>query len=157
MNHVAEPKTHAEVLIDGGLATDVWTATYLHVLRARTQCFDWLRCTVLPPLLAKLSASDIEEFSTQFAAELRRAYPARAERHAISGSPRVCRWTETLSCRYNSPPPHRNWQAHENAVASVATVLAMTPTEAAATATPVRVRLVIEGSCEMTRMGCQPP
>lgn len=83
--------------------------------------------------------------------------PARAERHAISGSPRVCRWTETLSCRYNSPPPHRNWQAHENAVASVATVLAMTPTEAAATATPVRVRLVIEGSCEMTRMGCQPP
>ena len=65
--------------------------------------------------------------------------PARAERHAISGSPRVCRWTETLSRRYNSPPPHRNWQAHENAVASVATVLAMTPTEAAATATPVRV------------------
>jgi len=24
--------------------------------------------------------------------------------------------------RYNSPPPHRNWRAHENAVASVATV-----------------------------------
>ena len=43
--------------------------------RARTQCLDWLRCTVLPPLLAKLSASDIEEFSTQLAAELRRAYP----------------------------------------------------------------------------------
>jgi hypothetical protein len=82
--------------------------------------------------------------------------PARAERHAISGSPRVCRWTETLSRRYNSPPPQHNWQAHENAVASVATVLAMTPTEAAATATPVRVRLVIEGSCEMTRMGCHP-
>src|SRR6478609_7416672 len=82
--------------------------------------------------------------------------PARAERHAISGSPRVCRWTETLSRRYNSPPPQHNWQAHENAVASVATVLAMTPTEAAATATPVRVRLVIEGSCEMTRMGASP-
>ena len=75
MNHVAEPKTHAEVLIDGGLATDVWTATYLHVLQGENQCLDRLRCTVLPPLLAKLSASDIEEFSTQLAAELRRAYP----------------------------------------------------------------------------------
>ena len=30
VNHVAEPKRYAEVLIDGGLATDVWTATYLH-------------------------------------------------------------------------------------------------------------------------------
>ena len=80
--------------------------------------------------------------------------PGRAARNFRFAA--CLRWTETLSRRYNSPPPHRNRQAHENAVASVATVLAMTPTEAAATATPVRVRLVIEGSCEMTRMGCHP-
>ena len=75
VNHVAEPKTHAKVLIDGELATYVWTATYLHVLQGENPVLDWLRCTVLPPLLAKLSASDVEEFSTQLAAELRRAYP----------------------------------------------------------------------------------
>ena len=64
--------------------------------------------------------------------------PGRAARNFRFAA--CLRWTETLSRRSNSPPPHRNRQAHENAVASVATVLAMTPTEAAATATPVRVR-----------------
>jgi len=97
VNHVAEPKTHAEVLIDGELATYVWTATYLHVLQGENPVLDWLRCTVLPPLLTKLSASEVEEFSTQLAARTPPRILARAERHAISGSPRVCHWTETLS------------------------------------------------------------
>jgi hypothetical protein len=156
VNHVAEPKTHAEVLIDGGLATDVWTATYLHVLQGENPV---LGLAAVYRAAAATGEALGERHRGVLDAACRRTpprVPARAERHAISGSPRVCRWTETLSRRYNSPPPQHNWQAHENAVASVATVLAMTPTEAAATATPVRVRLVIEGSCEMTRMGCHP-
>jgi trans-aconitate 2-methyltransferase len=53
VNHVAEAKTYAEVLIEAGLATDVWTATYLHLLEGAEPVLDWLRCTALPPLLAK--------------------------------------------------------------------------------------------------------
>ncbi|HUO40409.1 MAG TPA: methyltransferase domain-containing protein [Mycobacterium sp.] len=77
-NHVASATSYAEVLLDAGLLTDVWTTTYLDVLHGEDPVLDWLRCTALAPLLEKLSSEDAEQFCTHLGANLRAAYPPGA-------------------------------------------------------------------------------
>jgi trans-aconitate 2-methyltransferase len=69
------PESYARVLLEAGLVADVWESTYLHVLQGQDPLLEWLRGTSLRPLLAELSPSDAEEFTTELAARLRRAYP----------------------------------------------------------------------------------
>ena len=90
VNHVAEPKTHAKVLIDGELATYVWTATYLHVLQGENPV---LGLAAVYRAAAATGEALGERHRGVLDAACRRTpprIPARAERHAISGSPRVC-------------------------------------------------------------------
>jgi trans-aconitate 2-methyltransferase len=72
---VGTPESYAKVLLDAGLDADVWETTYVHVLPGDDPVLEWIRGTGLRPILAALSPPDAEEFETQLAAELRRAYP----------------------------------------------------------------------------------
>jgi trans-aconitate 2-methyltransferase len=72
---VGKPESYAKVLLDAGLNADVWETTYVHVLPGDAPVLEWVRGTGLRPILAALSPPDAEEFATQLAAELRRAYP----------------------------------------------------------------------------------
>jgi trans-aconitate 2-methyltransferase len=72
---VGTPESYAKVLLGAGLNADVWETTYIHVLAGDDPVLEWVRGTGLRPILAALSPPDAEEFATQLAAELRRAYP----------------------------------------------------------------------------------
>jgi trans-aconitate 2-methyltransferase len=73
---VSSPAEYAMLLLDAGLAVDVWETTYLHVLPGRDPVLEWLRGTGLRPVLAALSPSDGREFSRELAQRLRVAYPS---------------------------------------------------------------------------------
>lgn len=67
-----------EVLTGAGLVADVWETTYLHVLRGADPVLGWVRSTVLRPVLGLLEEDDAAEFTAEYGAALRVAYPARA-------------------------------------------------------------------------------
>ena len=75
---VAEPVEYLELLAGAGLAVDAWQTEYQHVLPGEDPVLDWVRGTGLRPVLAALTAAEAEEFSTEYAAALRRAYPIRS-------------------------------------------------------------------------------
>jgi trans-aconitate 2-methyltransferase len=82
---VAEPSAYAALLLDAGLAADVWETTYLHLLSGPDPVLEWVRGTGLRPVLAALAEADgtavpdspsAAEFEASYAAQLRAAYPA---------------------------------------------------------------------------------
>lgn len=72
---VDEPEGYLELMAGQGLQADVWQTRYLHVLPGEDPVLDWLRGTGLRPVLAALSEPEAGEFTTQYAALLREAYP----------------------------------------------------------------------------------
>jgi trans-aconitate 2-methyltransferase len=76
---VAEPADYLDVLTAAGLTADVWETTYLHVLTGPDPVLDWVRSTVLRPVLALLDEDDAAALTAEFAAALRAAYPARPD------------------------------------------------------------------------------
>ena len=76
---VLDPTGYLEVLTAAGATADAWESTYLHVLTGEDPVLRWVSGTVLRPVLARLSASDGEELTAEYAAALRAAYPARAD------------------------------------------------------------------------------
>jgi trans-aconitate 2-methyltransferase len=77
---VLEPTGYFDVLAAAGLAPDVWETTYLHVLTGTDPVLGWVRGTVLRPVLAVLDDEDAAaEFTAEYAAALRGAYPARPD------------------------------------------------------------------------------
>ena len=71
--------TAARVLLDAGLATDVWETTYLHVLTGEDPVLRWVTGTGLRPVLAALAEPDVSTFTQRYAARLREAYPRRTD------------------------------------------------------------------------------
>ena len=55
---------------------DVWETTYWHALQGQDPVLDWLRGSVLRPLLPELSSDEQARFLDRIAAGLRAAYPA---------------------------------------------------------------------------------
>jgi trans-aconitate 2-methyltransferase len=76
---VLQPAGYLDVLTGAGLAADVWETTYLHVLTGTDPVLGWVRSTVLRPVLALLDEEDAAEFTAEYAAALREAYPQRAD------------------------------------------------------------------------------
>jgi trans-aconitate 2-methyltransferase len=76
---VLEPAGYLDVLTAAGLAADVWETTYLHVLTGTDPVLAWVRSTVLRPVLARLAEDDAAEFTAEYAARLRAAYPERPD------------------------------------------------------------------------------
>jgi trans-aconitate 2-methyltransferase len=74
---VAEPIDYLELLTDPGMSVDVWQTEYQHILQGEDPVLEWVRGTGLRPVLAALSTAEAEEFSAEYAASLRQAYPAR--------------------------------------------------------------------------------
>lgn len=72
---VAEPVDYAELLLDAGLAADVWETTYLHLLHGPDPVLHWMRGTGLRPVLGALAPAEVSEFEADYGAALRAAYP----------------------------------------------------------------------------------
>ena len=76
---VLSPAGYVDVLAAAGLVPDVWETTYLHLLRGPDAVLEWVRGTVLRPVLARLPDDDVAEFTELYAAALREAYPPRPD------------------------------------------------------------------------------
>lgn len=77
---VLEPSGYLDALAATGLSPDVWETTYLHVLTGHDPVLTWVRGTVLRPVLALLTEDDAAaEFTAEYAAALRGAYPERRD------------------------------------------------------------------------------
>lgn len=76
---VLSPATYFDVLSAAGLAPDVWETTYLHVLSGPDPVLEWVRSTVLRPVVARLGDDDAAEFTALYASTLREAYPPRPD------------------------------------------------------------------------------
>lgn len=74
---VLEPTGYLDLLIEAGLAVEVWQTEYFHVLSGDDPVLEWVRGTGLRPILAALSPQDAAEFSVEYASLLRDAYPPR--------------------------------------------------------------------------------
>lgn len=72
---VGSPTEYAGLLHRAGLAADVWETTYVHVLSGPDPVLEWVRGTGMRPIYAALSEPDAAEFTAQYAAQLREAYP----------------------------------------------------------------------------------
>ena len=70
-----EPRVYAEVLRDLGLVVDAWETTYLHLLQGEDPVFTWISGTGARPVLAALPDGLREEFTGEYKALLREAYP----------------------------------------------------------------------------------
>jgi trans-aconitate 2-methyltransferase len=76
---VLEPVGYLDVLTGAGLTADAWETTYLHVLRGVDPVLEWVRGTVLRPVLALLPPDDAASFTAEYAGALREAYPPRPD------------------------------------------------------------------------------
>lgn len=74
---VAEPAEYLQLLTGAGLSVDAWQTSYLHVLQGADPVLEWVRGTGLRPVLQALPADEAAEFTDEYAALLRQAYPAR--------------------------------------------------------------------------------
>jgi trans-aconitate 2-methyltransferase len=77
-NSVAHPDEYLDLLAAHGLYADVWQTEYQHVLAGPDPVLEWVRGTGLRPVLAALGADEAAEFTAEYAALLREAYPPRS-------------------------------------------------------------------------------
>ncbi len=76
---VLEPVEYLQLLTGAGLSADVWETTYLHVLTGEDPVLDWVRGTVLRPVLTVLDDDEAARLTEEYADGLRAAYPRRAD------------------------------------------------------------------------------
>ena len=76
---VLGPGGYLGVLEAAGLRAEAWETTYLHVLTGADPVLDWVRSTVLRPVLALLDDDAAAELTAAYAAALRAAYPPRPD------------------------------------------------------------------------------
>jgi trans-aconitate 2-methyltransferase len=74
---VAEPAEYLELLAGAGLRVNAWQTSYLHVLQGPDPVLEWVRGTGLRPVLQALPTEEATEFTAEYAALLREAYPER--------------------------------------------------------------------------------
>lgn len=76
--HVLTAGEYLERLTALGCAVDAWETTYVHVLPGEDPVLGWVKGTALRPVLAALDdPDDRAEFTAEYAAVLRKAYPPR--------------------------------------------------------------------------------
>jgi trans-aconitate 2-methyltransferase len=72
-----DPAEYLDLLAGIGCAVDAWETTYLHVLPGENPVLDWYRGTGLRPVLDALPPDLAGEFTAEYGARVREAYPAR--------------------------------------------------------------------------------
>ncbi len=78
MLDLPSPQEYYERLRALGAGVDMWETIYHHVLTGPDPVLEWVRGTALRPYLAALGGDDASAFTSNYAAALREAYPARA-------------------------------------------------------------------------------
>ncbi len=73
-----EPDEYLAVLAGLDCAVQVWETTYFHVLPGEDAVLDWITGTALRPILAVLDQAERAEFTSEYGALLRAAYPRRS-------------------------------------------------------------------------------
>lgn len=78
---VMEPAAYYDLLAPRAAALDIWTTEYLHVLRGEDPVARWAMGSSLRPYMDALDGEPAlrEGFVAAYAAEMRRAYPPRAD------------------------------------------------------------------------------
>ncbi|MEZ2389981.1 trans-aconitate 2-methyltransferase [bacterium RCC_150] len=73
---VGEPADYLRIMLDAGCVADAWETTYQQLLPGADAVLEWVRGTALRPVLSALPADEARTFEGQYAAMLRKAYPA---------------------------------------------------------------------------------
>lgn len=74
--HSHAPAVYADLLRDLGLSVDAWETTYLHLLTGDDPVFTWISGTGARPVLEALPEGLRAEFTRDYRALLREAYPS---------------------------------------------------------------------------------
>jgi trans-aconitate 2-methyltransferase len=72
----ASPAAYLDLLASEGCEVNAWESTYLHVLTGEDPVLRWYRGTALRPVLGALDQDQAAEFTAEFGAAMRQAYPA---------------------------------------------------------------------------------
>ncbi len=75
---VSTPEEYVGALSALGCEVDAWETTYVHILQGEDPVLDWVSGTGLRPVLAALNSTDAAEFTAEYGAQLRVAYPRKA-------------------------------------------------------------------------------
>lgn len=73
---VGGPADYLRILLDAGFEAEAWETTYQQVLQGPDPVLEWVRGTALRPVLAVLGPDKGADFESEYAAALRKAYPA---------------------------------------------------------------------------------
>jgi trans-aconitate 2-methyltransferase len=73
-----DPEEYLTVLAGLDCAVHVWETTYFHVLPGEDAVLDWVSGTALRPILDVLDEAERSEFTREYGALLRAAYPRRS-------------------------------------------------------------------------------
>jgi trans-aconitate 2-methyltransferase len=76
---VSPPETYAELLLPLVSSLDIWETVYLHILPGDNPVVEWTSGTGLRPVMLELEGRERDEFLTDYAARVSRAYPRRAD------------------------------------------------------------------------------
>jgi trans-aconitate 2-methyltransferase len=76
---VAPPGDYYDLLAPLARSLNLWETEYLHVLEGDDPILEWVRGTALRPVLEALHGAERDAFLAAYAAQLRQAYPRRAD------------------------------------------------------------------------------
>lgn len=76
---VLDPAGYADVLADAGCEVDAWETTYQQLLTGENPALEWVTGTALRPIRAVLADSEWEDFRSEIAPRLLKAYPPRSD------------------------------------------------------------------------------
>jgi trans-aconitate 2-methyltransferase len=71
-----DPAQYLDLLARAGCSVDAWETTYLHVLQGEDPVTDWYSGSGMRPVLSVLGAEQAAEFTAEYSARARAAYPA---------------------------------------------------------------------------------
>jgi trans-aconitate 2-methyltransferase len=71
-----DPADYLDVLATAGCEADTWETTYLHVLPGDNPVLEWYKGTGLRPVIDALPPGPAGEFTAEYGARIREAYPA---------------------------------------------------------------------------------
>jgi trans-aconitate 2-methyltransferase len=71
-----DPAQYLDMLARAGCWVDAWETTYLHVLQGEDPVTDWYSGSGMRPVLSALDAEQAAEFTAEYSARARAAYPA---------------------------------------------------------------------------------
>lgn len=76
---VLSPETYVGLLLAPFREVDVWSTTYLHVLSGPDPVTEWVKGSLLRPVLARLNSDERRDFLEAYSAAARLEYPPQSD------------------------------------------------------------------------------